>query len=80
MAAAAGTFLAGIAAMVGTLVAAPHQSAPTATPCAVIVGQYETDLQRDPRIITALDSIVPKDPNARRCGITAVTLRTMINP
>lgn len=78
----------GITSLLGTLFTA-HQPTTTPPPSGTVQGQsltscltvaegYRTELIRDPAMIGVLDSIVMRDPQARRCGIDSATLRTML--
>jgi hypothetical protein len=76
MAAAAATIFLAIANLFGTIVTA-HANPVAPTSCAIVFEQYETDVQRDPAAINAIESIASKDPNAHRCGIDAAMIRQM---
>jgi hypothetical protein len=76
LAAAGATIFLAIANLFGTIVTA-HANPVAPTSCAIVFGQYETDVQRDPSAIKAVELIASKDPNARRCGINAPVIRQM---
>jgi hypothetical protein len=76
LAAAGATIFLAIANLFGTIVTA-HANPVTPTPCAIVFEQYETDVQRDPSAIAAVESIALRDPNARRCGIDALVIRQL---
>jgi hypothetical protein len=76
LAAAGATIFLAIANLFGTLVTA-HANPVPPTSCAIVFEQYETDVQRDPAAITAVESIAAKDPNARRCGINTPMIRQL---
>jgi hypothetical protein len=48
------------------------------TSCPVLIEQYEAILRGNSGMIKVLVSIVTKDPDARRCGITATILDEML--